>query len=78
MAANKVFDYVVGYKWRPEEDDLRYTGLNVYAYHSQVHRGTKKQAKQFLEYVKDMQAISYPNEEPHDYKIYVVSVQELT
>jgi len=44
----KEFNYVIGYPWEDTEPDK----LCIYYYDSEVHHGTKEEAKSFLEYVR--------------------------
>lgn len=57
----KQFNYCVGHYWKGDSGSI-----GCYAFGSEVHFGTKKQAKDYLEYVKQRS----PEE---DWKIFVVT-----
>jgi hypothetical protein len=53
------FNFCVGHYWEGNEGEIA-----VYAYHSEVHYGTMKEAKRFLKYVK--------KQSDHKYQIFKV------
>ena len=56
----KRFNYVIAHPWENNPDSLA-----VYAYYTEVHYGTKEDAKELLEYVKRKSPC-------HDWKIYKI------
>lgn len=65
----KEINYVVGYPWEKEEP----LNLCIYTYGSDIQSGTMKQAKSFLEYVKQRS----DKEDKDKYAIYVVTLTKV-
>lgn len=70
MAKKKLeeFNYVVARLWYEDEPD----NLCIYAYGSEVHRGTIKDAQSFLDYVKRGN-----KDEAKEYSIYKVNFEKI-
>ena len=65
----KQFYYVIARPWEPNNPE---STLAIYCYGQEVHKGTMKNAKGFLEYVKRMS----PKEAEH-YAIYKVKFKKV-
>jgi hypothetical protein len=67
----KQFNYAVGFYWEGESGSV-----GCYAYHSEVHYGTLKEAKDFQKYCRNQQK-SEPKDQRRDYRIFqLVEVME--
>ena len=64
------FDYVVARPWYPDDPN---STLCIYAFGGEVQRGTMKEAKEFLEYVKRQSE----NDERDQYGIYIVGMARI-
>ena len=71
MEPDELFHYVIARPW----DDANPENLSIYAYGSQVHQGTMKNAKSLLKYVNS--EYSLPNKDKRPYSIYQVNFVKL-
>jgi hypothetical protein len=65
---SKEFDYVIAHPWHEDEPD----NLCIYAYGSEVQRGTMKDAKQLLKYVR-----SQKDDDSDQYAIYRITYEKI-
>jgi hypothetical protein len=70
--SKKDMDYVIARRWEPEDPE---SSLCIYTYGSEIQRGTLKDAKDMLAYVKRQ---SKRDGDPHkEYSIYEVAFRKL-